>query len=279
MGAVEAQVREYYDTAGPAYAQLMGSFWHHGDLEAENAGLSPVEAAQALARKQVEAAGLQAGGTAIDFGSGVGGTTVYMAQISGANLVGLSNNEWLSAQARQHTAEQGMSGQVSFLTVGDEDYKTLVAWPADSLDMVSFFESVCHLPDKASFFRAAHRILKPGACLVGVDWVKRPWGEHQTDEQIAEWIRPVEEVISIPWLGSVDDYRGMCEAAGFTVEIAEDLYPGVECWGSTPPDDGQGWGAYEGELSTVIHDGKRVLDAARAAGVFSVGRWVARKPV
>ncbi|WP_167978819.1 SAM-dependent methyltransferase [Lentzea indica] len=278
MGTVEAQVRTYYDTAGPAYSQLMGPFWHHGDLESETAGLSPAEAAKALALKQIKAADLQPGGTALDFGSGVGGTTVYMASISGASFVGLSNNEWLSEQARQYCAEQGMSSQVSFLTAGDEDYKTLVAWPTDSLDMVSFFESVCHLPDKASFFRAVFRILKPGARLVGVDWLQRAFGEYQTDEQIAQWMRPVEEVISIPGHGTVDSYREMIEAAGFVVEIAEDLYPGVECWGSTPPDDGQGWGSYDGELSTVIHDGKRVLDAARAAGVFTVGRFVARKP-
>ena len=97
-------------------------------------------------------------------------------------------------------------------------------------------------------------------------------------QQIAPFIGPVEEVISIPNLGTLDEYREMISAAGFVIEVSEDLYPDVECWGSTPPDDGQGWGEYEGEQNTVIHDGKRVLDAARAAGVFSVARWVARKP-
>ncbi|SMD21411.1 SAM-dependent methyltransferase [Lentzea albidocapillata] len=275
---VEQQVREYYDHAGPAYHALMGQFWHHGDLEAERAGLSPEEAAKALARKQIDAAGLRPGGTGLDFGSGVGGTAVYTASVSGANVVGISNNEWLSAQARAYAAEQGMSERAAFLTVGDEDYKTLVAWPAGSLDMVSFYESVCHLPEKAAFFTAAFRVLKPGACLVGVDWIRRPFGEHLTEEQIAPFIGPVEQVISIPRLGTLDEYREMMSAAGFVVEAAEDLYPDVECWGSTPPDDGQGWGEYAGEQNTVIHDGKRVLDAARAAGVFSVARWVARKP-
>ncbi len=275
---VEQQVREYYDHAGPAYHALMGQFWHHGDLEAERAGLSPEDAAKALARKQVDAAGLGAGGTALDFGSGVGGTTVYMASIAEAHVVGISNNEWLSAQARDYAEKQGLGRQTAFLTVGDEDYKTLVWWPDGSLDMVSFFESVCHLPDKGAFFQAAFRVLKPGSCLVGVDWIARPFGEHRTAEQIAEFIRPVEEVISIPELGTLESYRDLMAAAGFVVEVSEDLYEGVECWGSTPPDDGQGWGDYDGEKNTVIHDGKRVLDAARAAGVFSVARWVARKP-
>lgn len=274
---VEQQVREYYDHAGPAYHALMGQFWHHGDLAAERAGLSPEEAAKALARRQVEAAGLRTGQTALDFGSGVGGTTVHMAELTGASVVGVSNNEWLSAEARRYAAGRGMGERTAFLTVGDEDYKTLAAWPDGSLDMVSFFESVCHLPEKGAFFEAAFRVLKPGACLVGVDWVRRPFGEHRSEEQIARFVRPVEEVISIPRLGSVEEYRDLMVAAGFAVEVAEDLFPGVECWGSTPPEDGQGWGEYSGERAAVIHDGKRVLDAARAAGVFSVGRWVARR--
>ncbi|MFD4673002.1 SAM-dependent methyltransferase [Lentzea sp. NPDC058450] len=275
---VEQQVREYYNHAGPAYHALMGQFWHHGDLEADRAGLSPEDAAKALARKQVDAAGLRPGDTGLDFGSGVGGTAVYTAEISGANVVGISNNEWLSAQARQYAADHDLSHKAVFLTVGDEDYKTLTPWPTNSLDAVSFYESVCHLPDKAAFFAAAFRVLKPGAALIGVDWIRRPFGEYRTEEQIAPFIGPVEEVISIPGLGTLDEYREMMSAAGFVIEAAEDLFPDVECWGSTPPDDGQGWGEYEGEQNTVIHDGKRVLDAARAAGVFSVARWVARKP-
>ncbi|MGI5503635.1 SAM-dependent methyltransferase [Lentzea sp. CA-135723] len=275
---VEQQVREYYNHAGPAYHALMGQFWHHGDLEADRAGLSPEDAAKALARKQVDAAGLRPGDTGLDFGSGVGGTAVFTAEISGANVVGISNNEWLSARAREYAAEHGLGHQAVFLTVGDEDYKTLTPWPTGSLDMVSFYESVCHLPDKAAFFAAAFRVLKPGAALIGVDWIRRPFGDYRTEEQIAPFIRPVEEVISIPGLGTLDEYREMMSASGFIIEAAEDLFPDVECWGSTPPDDGQGWGEYEGEQNTVIHDGKRVLDAARAAGVFSVARWVARKP-
>lgn len=275
MTTAEAQVRKYYDAAGPAYHELMGTIWHHGDLEAEQAGLSPEEAGKAVARKQLAAAGLKAGETALDFGAGVGGTTIYMAEVSGARFVGVQNNEWLSAKAREHAAEKGVSEQVQFATIGDEDYKTLIAWPDNSLSMISFYESVCHLPSKEAFFHAAYRVLKPGAYLVGLDWVKRPFGEYQTDEQMEQWTRPIEEVISIPWLGTVDQYHKMISAAGFDVEVAEDLFPGVQCWGSTPPNDGQGWGSYG---SPVIRDGKRVLDAARSAGVFSVGRWVARKP-
>jgi cyclopropane fatty-acyl-phospholipid synthase-like methyltransferase len=279
VGEVEQQVRAYYDVAGPAYEALMGMFWHHGELESEGEGLSPAESAKALESKMVAAAGLQSGGWALDFGSGVGGATVHMASVSGAHFVGVSNNEWLSQRARAYAAEQGVSDTVAFHTIGDEDYRTLAAWPDGSLDAVTWYESVVHLPDKAAFFRAAARILKPGGRLVGLDWLQRPFGEHQSDEQIMRWMEPVNRHISIPWHGTVDGYRAMIEDAGLVVEAAEDLYEGVQCWGSTPPEDGQGWFEYDGEAPEVFAEGKRALDDARAAGVFTVGKFVAVKPV
>lgn len=275
---VEAQVRGYYNTAGPAYEALMGKFWHHGDAESEAKGLSPEESAKAVEQQLIDAAGLQPGDWALDFGSGVGGATVYMAQQSGANFVGISNNEWLSERAREYASDQGISEKASFLTVGDQDYKTLAAWPDGSLAAVIFFESVCHLPDKGAFFRAAARVLRPGGRLLGVDWLQRPFGENQTPDQIKRWMQPVEEHISIPWHGTVGDYRKMIEEAGLTVEVAEDMYPDQHCWGSTPSDDAQGWLVYDGPEAETFHAGKRALDEAREAGVFTVGKFIAVKP-
>ncbi|MBB5154265.1 methyltransferase domain-containing protein [Saccharopolyspora phatthalungensis] len=278
MGSVEQQVRRFYDVAGPAYASLMEDVWHHGKSDAEERGLSPVEAGLELAEELVRASGIQPGGRALDFGSGVGGSTIHMAAVSQATFIGISNNEWLSGRARAHAHERGMADQVFFHTIGDEEYQTLGAWPDGSFDLVTFYESVVHLPDKQRFFDSAYRLVKPGGHLIGIDWLQRPFGENQTDEQIKRWMEPVERFISIPWHGTVESYRKMIEKAGFEVKVAEDMWAGVECWGSTPSNDAQGWLTYEGEEGDLFHDGKRALDAARGAGVFTVGQFVAVKP-
>lgn len=280
----EAKVRRFYDEgdegegAGRAYTELMGTIWHHGSRDAEKAGKSPLEAAEILERQLMDLAGLKAGDRALDFGSGPGGATINMAQMTGATFVGLSNTDTLSQRARQLAADKGLDDHVCFLTVGDRDYRTLNAWPTGSFDAVTFFESVCHLPDKQAFFHAAFRVLKPGGRLVGLDWLQRPFREHQTDEQIQAIIGPVCEHIRLAGLGTLDSYSAMMREAGFEVTDALDEFAGEPCWGSTPPEDRQKWLTYSGPSGELYQDGKRALDAARAAGVFTVGWFAATRP-
>lgn len=275
--ATEQDVRAFYDSAGQAYQALMGPYWHHGFADAEDRGLTPADAAKELAEYLVTEAGLRPGERALDFGSGVGGSTCHMAHFSGATIVGVSNNEWLSEQARSYAAEMGLADQVHFLTVGDSEYKSFGAWPDGAFDAVTFAESVCHLPDKEAFFTAAHRILRPGGTLAGVDWLQRPHGGYQTPEQIKMIMEPVETAIRIPWHGTVAGYRDMITAAGFTVHRADDMWAGRLCWGSTPADDGQGWYDYDGPDAELVHQGKKALMDAKASGVFTVGLFVATK--
>ncbi|MGH3973552.1 MAG: class I SAM-dependent methyltransferase [Pseudonocardiaceae bacterium] len=201
-----------------------------------------------------------------------------MAKISAASFVGLSNNEELSQRARDLAGQLGLAERVSFLTTGDEHYKTFIAFADASFDAVIFYESVCHLPDKAAFFRAAFRILKPGARLVGIDWLQRPFGEHQTNEQIMRFMGPVNEHIRIPGHGSLESYQTMMEEAGFQVTMARDLFENVPCWGSTPKEERSQWLHYDGPDGELFRKAKVALDVARGSGVFTVGMFVAVKP-
>lgn len=273
----EENVRDFYDSAGHCYQSIMGYTWHHGDPDAEAKGLTVLEACQLLEREVVQLAALKPGDRALDFGSGVGGPTLYMAEISGASFVGLSNNELLSQRARARAAELRIA-HASFFTIGDEDYKTLQPFADCSFDAVTFYESVCHLPDKAAFFRAAYRVLKPGGKLVGIDWLQRPFGEYRTQEQIMKFMRPVNELICIPWHGTLQEYKTMIEEVGFSTSIVKDMFAGRECWGSTPNDERPQWLGYEGPDGERFRKGKVALDAARGAGVFTVGMFVASKP-
>jgi tocopherol O-methyltransferase len=273
----ELSVRDHFDIAGPCLESIVGHTWHHGDPALEAKGHSVLEACRALEDHLIAASGLRAGGRALDFGSGVGGPTVHMAAFSGASFVGLSNNEWLNQRARKLAATVELEHRVSFLTTGDTDYKTLVAFADGTFDAVTFFESTCYLEDKQAFFRAAHRVLKPGARIVGTERLQRTFAEHLTDAQVMTYMAPVNECCCVPDHGTVASYRTMLEAAGFNVLVARDLFEGVQCWGSQPPEHREDWDAYDGPQAERIRRGKTVLDAARDAGVFTVGMFVAQK--
>lgn len=274
----EQKVREFYEHAGDCYQSIMGDSWHHGDPAAEARGLSPDEARRLLEEQVVALSELKPGGRAMDFGSGVGGPMLYMAKISGATWVGISNTDRLNQKARARAVELGLADRVSFLTTGDDDYKTMLPFADGSFDAVTFYESVCHVPDKAAFFRAAFRILRPGGWIVGIDWLQRPFGEHQTEEQIMRLMQPVNDTICIPWHGTVGGYESMLKEAGFRVTVAKDMFDGIKCWGTTPDEERSHWLNYSGSEAEQFHAGKVALDNARAAGVFTVGMFAATKP-
>jgi tocopherol O-methyltransferase len=272
----ESKVREFYDSATQCYESIMGETWHHADPDAEGRGLSVLEACKLLEERIVTESGLSVGERALDFGTGVGGPTIHMAKVSGASFVGVANNELCNQKARARAEAAGLGRNVKFITVGDTDYKDLPFADA-SFDAVFFYESVCHLPDKAAFFREAYRILKPGHRMVAIDWLQRPFGEHRTEAQIMKFMGPVNEYICIPWHGTLESYRGMMTDAGFQVLSARDMFEGVHCWGSTPKDQRSQWLEYDGPSRDLFRNGKNALDAARGAGVFTVGMFVARK--
>jgi len=93
-----------------------------------------------------------------------------------------------------------------------------------------------------------------------------------------KFMQPVNDYICIPWHGTLEQYQRMMQEAGFNVTIARDMFAGQECWGSTPKEERPQWLDYSGPEGELFRKGKVALDAARAAGVFTVGMFAATKP-
>lgn len=285
----EPQVREYYDDAGDAFSLFMGpkegedprEFWHHGWPDAEERGLNPTQTGLEFSADVAKLAGLKPGALALDFGTGPGGAAIHMAITSGACVVGVSNNAKLTSKARAAAHKLNVADQVFFHDIGDWEYKSLKAWPPASFDAITFYESVCHLPDegKKEFLEAAHSRLKVGGRLVGIDWARRPFGDIQDEDQIKRLIEPVNYGFQV-LVQTIEFYAEAITAAGFALEKAEDMWPGKQCWGSTPDpgSDPQGWTSYDGKQGDRFAGGKLALDDARRSGVFTIGLFVATKP-
>jgi tocopherol O-methyltransferase len=200
-----------------------------------------------------------------------------MARVTGARFIGVSNNERLNAQAQARAARAGLAGRAAFHTLDDLGYKAL-PFPDGSFQAVTFFESVCHVPDKPALFRELARVLAPGGRLGGMDWIQRPFGMYQTEAQIARFMQPVNDAIAIPAHGTVASYSADMQDAGLRVAIARDLYDGVLCWSTVQDDETPAWASYEGPEQQMFRRGEEALADARRAGVFSIALWLAAKP-
>ena len=277
LTSYEHRVQEFYDSALHCYEKIMGDRWHHPDPDALAAGLPRLRGCEILEERIVALCGLGAGDRALDFGSGIGGPTLHMARVTGASFIGVSNNERLNAQARARAARAGLAGRAVFHTLDDLGYKAL-PFPDASFQAVTFFESVCHIPDKPALFRELARVLAPGGRLGGMDWIQRPFGVDETDEQIARFMQPVNDAIAIPAHGTVASYSAHMVDAGLQVAIARDLYDGMRCWSTVQDDETPAWASYEGPEQQMFRRGEEALADARRAGVFSIALWLAAKP-
>jgi tocopherol O-methyltransferase len=273
----ETEVSKYYEDALECYEWFLGGSWHQGDPDAAANGASDAEAMVIIEETIARETKVGPEGWVLDFGSGIGGPTLQMAKITGASYVGITNNDRLTTRARARADAAGLAHRVRFATVGDTDYAHL-PFPSRSFDAVTFFDSVCHLTDKAAFFKEVARILKPGGRIAGIDWLQRAFGEHQTEEQIMRFMRPLNEHVFIPWHGTVDGYAKMMRDAGLEVTMARDLWEGKICTGSLTEPQRRDWQDYKGPQPALFEGGQAALDAARRAGVFTGGMFVAVKP-
>ncbi|AEO63449.1 uncharacterized protein THITE_2108725 [Thermothielavioides terrestris NRRL 8126] len=89
---------------------------------------------------------------------------------------------------------------------------------AGAFDVVWISEALSHFPDKALFFRNAHRLLRGGGRgrLVLADWFKAE-GLVEGGAEFERDIRPIEDGMLLPPLCTQQEYVNMAAAAGLQV--------------------------------------------------------------
>lgn len=152
--------------------------------------------------------GIRQGEQVLDAGCGVGGSSLWLAQQRGADVIGITPVASQVVQARQFAARRKLATRVRF---EQADY-TDTFLPRASFDVVWALESLCHAQDKAAFYREAKRLLRPGGRLVIAEYMRlaRPLdiaGERLLHKWLDGW--------AIPDLDTSDEHRCSMSAAGF----------------------------------------------------------------
>jgi SAM-dependent methyltransferase len=155
------------------------------------------------------------GHTVVDLGCGHGRPGLWVAQQTGANLVGIDLSPIGIELARCRAAELGLTEQVRF-QAGDI---TTTGLPDASCDAAMSLDVLPFTPDKGAAVAEVARILRPGSRFAFTIW-EQLGGSAAADADRAALsgtfqAHPLVESVHV-------DYCGLLEDTGFAVEICEE---------------------------------------------------------
>lgn len=193
---------------------------------------------QAIARHEHYLAhmmGLRDGMKVLDVGCGVGGPAREIAKFSGANIVGLNNNDYQIERAQRYAAKEGLTHQLAF-TKGDfmvasfpESKKSKAAnclkqmsFPPNVFDAVYAIEATVHAPSLEGVYSEIFKVLKPGGVFGVYEWLMTDQYDNENPHH-REIRLGIEQGDGISNMVKISEAREAIRRAGFELEFHEDL--------------------------------------------------------
>lgn len=211
IGKAQRNVAHHYDLSGELYDLFLDRDRQYSCAYFENQNAT-LEQAQ-LAKKRHLAAKLhmKPGMKVLDIGSGWGGLAIYLAEVCGANVTGVTLSQEQFKVSQQRVAARGLSDQVEFRLL---DYRELDE-KYDRIISVGMFEHVgfSHYPE---FFNKLDSLLTDDgvACIHSIG---RADGPGITSSWIRKYIFPGG------YIPALSEVLPAVEAAGLTVTDVEVL--------------------------------------------------------
>jgi sterol 24-C-methyltransferase len=266
----KAMVIAYYDRVTDCYRERWGDSFHLPVIT----GISTLSEAIASIERRVAIEGRFSANTRVlDIGCGIGGPTLHIAALTGAQFVGVNLVPQQIDIARCRALDLGLQDRVQF-QVGDA---MDLAFKDESFDGVIVFESGCHTPDKLAFYRECARVLRPGGHFLGIDWMATA-GLSETD--ICRYIEPICRLHGIPGLIGVDSFKAHTQDVGLSLEALEDL---TSCSGlaQMPVTSAPDWDVVFSRglppVQQLLSLGGAALAIAARAGAFVLCYWRSRR--
>jgi len=155
----------------------------------------------------------------LDVGCGRGRVLAHVAQTTGASrLAGLNIDSVQIASARTYAQENGLT----HIEYREGNFNDPFPFPNESFDALYQIQVLTYAKDKKALFTEMYRVLKPGAKLSFLDWVKT----DKYNEKDAHHVAIMKRVK--PLIGAVDtptgaELRGVLEEVGFEVTWSGDI--------------------------------------------------------
>ncbi|KHL25637.1 cyclopropane-fatty-acyl-phospholipid synthase [Croceibacterium mercuriale] len=187
-GSARRNVAHHYDIGNALYRLMLDethmqyscAYWPRPDMElaeAQTAKLAHIAAKLAITP----------GMRVLDIGCGWGGMAIYLAQHTGAQVLGITLSAEQLALAQERAAAAGVADRVRFELV---DYRDLATRGErfDRIVSVGMFEHVGQ-PQFTTFFRACAALLAPDGAML-LHTIGRMGGPGRTDAFTARYIFP-----------------------------------------------------------------------------------------
>jgi len=103
----------------------------------------------------------------LDVGCGVGGPAREIVKFTGANVVGLNNNDYQIERATRYAQKEGLEDKLKFVK---GDFMQM-SFPDNSFDAVYAIEATVHAPSLEGIYSEIFRVLKPGGVFGVYEWL------------------------------------------------------------------------------------------------------------
>ena len=202
------RIVEYYNATEHAYRDswdLDNSLAIHYGYWDEKVSSFPASLVR-MNEVMAEQAGILPNEKVLDAGCGVGGSSIFLASVQGANVTGVTLSAKQVQKATSNAMEKGVEANVNFQVM---DYCN-TSFPDESFDIVWGCESICYAGNKEDFIKEAWRLLKPGGRLIVADGFVTQF-QNNDDRVIRQWL----DGWQVNYLETPQRFARFMEQAGF----------------------------------------------------------------
>lgn len=174
--------------------------------------------------------GIKEGMKVLDVGCGVGGPAREIARFTGANIIGINNNDYQIQRANHYAKVNKLDKQLNFVK---GDFMQM-DFEDETFDAVYAIEATVHAPVLAGVYSEIYRVLKPGGVFGVYEWVLTDKYD-ESNPRHREIAYGIEIGDGIPKMFTNKVAEEALKSVGFEIESSKDLADvGDEIPGGTP---------------------------------------------